>query len=227
MKLSVVVPLWNEADRVPQLVHGLRAVGFDELICVDGGSTDRTWEALGKQHGVTRIRASKGRGGQLNAGASLATGDALWFVHADATPPAAARTHIEKALRNPRVVAGAFQTWHVGDPPGNPWTAWTHLADLRSRISRHPYGDQGLFVRTQVFRELGGFANIPLMEDYELSRRLAKVAPTARIRERMTVSDRRFRGAPLASLLTMWTFPALFRLGIPPHRLSKLYKDLR
>ena len=121
-------------------------------------------------------------------------------------------------------MAGAFRTWHVADGRNVPWL---HLADLRSRYSRLPYGDQALFVRREAFWRAGGFPGQPLMEDLELSRRLRRIGRIAIAPASVRVSGRRFLDRPIREALLVNSFPLLYRLGVAPATLARLYRDVR
>jgi hypothetical protein len=153
----------------------------------------------------------------------------LLFLHADVSLPPDAAAWVADALADPGVVAGAFRTWHQADVPGvRSWvTPFLHLADLRSRVTRLPYGDQALFVRRAAFDAAGGFPDQPLLEDLELARRLRRVGRIVTVPARVQVSARRFLRRPLRSLVTMRVVPLLYRLGVPPRTLARLYGDPR
>lgn len=228
-KISVVIPTLDEEARIEGCLRRLCGdPGFTEILVVDGGSSDRTVALAGAFQGVTVLRGPRGRGPQMNAGAAVATGDVILFLHADVELPDDAVNRMVQILADAGTVAGAFRTWTVDDRGRSPWLApWLHLADLRSRYSGLPYGDQALFVRAAVFRELGGYAPIPLMEDLDLSRRLRaiggiRVAPVS-----VTVSGRRFVERPIYYFLVINFLPLLYRLGVPPHVLAKLYANVR
>jgi hypothetical protein len=124
-------------------------------------------------------------------------------------------------------VAGAFRTWTVADE-APPWFApLLHLADVRSRVTRYPYGDQALFVRAHVFRAIGGFPEIPLMEDLELSHRLWKHGRIARCPASVRVSGRRFIARPIVYTALVNVFPLLYRAGVSPRTLARLYAQVR
>jgi glycosyltransferase involved in cell wall biosynthesis len=155
--------------------------GISEIIVADGGSRDASLEIARRYPEVRWLDAPRGRGPQQNAGARAASGEVLLFLHADVRLPEDAAAHIRRALADQRVVAGAFRTWTVRDEvdarsersrmPG----ALLHLADLRSRYTGLPYGDQAIFVRREAFDTIGGFPEQPLFEDLELSRRLRRI----------------------------------------------------
>lgn len=227
LRLSVVIPALNEEDRIAAQVRRTAALeGVDELIIVDGGSSDATRERIPSLPKVRAMEAPRGRASQQNAGARASTGDVLLFLHADvALPPDAAR-RVAEALADPGCVGGAFRTWTVADRPT--WLGpLLHLADLRSRATRLPYGDQALFVRRTAFEAVGGFPEQALMEDLELSMRLRRWGRLARVKARVTVSGRRFVARPLFYAAVMNLFPALYRLGVSPATLAKIYGEVR
>jgi hypothetical protein len=134
---------------------------------------------------------------------------------------------VAHVLEDPDVVAGAFRTRTVADGARSWVTPFLPLADLRSRATRLPYGDQAVFVRRVAFERVGGFPEQPLMEDLELALRLRRLGRIARVPAAVTVSGRRFAARPLASLLAMRTFPVLYRLGVSPRVLARLYGNPR
>ena len=225
--ISVVMPVLDEERRIGAALSDLAALGgLHEVIVVDGGSTDRTVE-IARSAGARIVIAPRGRGPQLNAGAAAATGDILLFLHADTTLPSDAAVHVRRALARPDVIAGAFRTWTVADEP-RPWFApLLHLADIRSRITRYPYGDQAMFVRTSAFYAAGGFPDMPLMEDLELSRRLSKQGRIHTCAASVRVSGRRFVARPFVYTTLVNVFPLLYRAGVSPHALARLYRQVR
>jgi len=163
----------------------------------------------------------------MNAGADAATGDVLLFLHADVALPTDAARWIAEALRDPGCVAGAFRTWTVNDD-GRGWFApLLHLADLRSRYTSLPYGDQALFVRAEAFRRLSGFPEQPLMEDLELSLRLRRLGRVRTMPAKVRVSGRRFLARPVYYTLAVNVFQRLYRRRLPPRVLASFYGDPR
>jgi rSAM/selenodomain-associated transferase 2 len=226
--ISVVIPVLNEERRITQRLRELATMeGIDEVRVVDGGSTDATLERARTFPNVTVLSAPRGRASQMNAGAEGARGAVLLFLHADVGLPPDAPRHISAALADPRVVAGAFKTWTVDDFGRSRLGPVLHLADLRSRYTRLPYGDQALFVRAEAFRAVGGFPAQPLMEDLELSRRLWRLGRIRTVDARVTVSGRRFLARPVFYFLAVNGFPLLYRLGVSPHTLLRLYQHVR
>ncbi len=219
--ISAIVPTLDEERALGPTLARLAEVGVDELIVVDGGSVDGT-EGVARAHGARWVRARAGRGSQLDAGAEVAAGEVLWFVHADCRVPRGAAARIREVLARPGVVAGAFRRRHVGAtrPVVRSGLA---LMDLRSRWTLHPYGDQALFLPARVFREVGGFRGLPLMEDLDLCVRLRRRGRIAIAPEAVEVSARRYDARPVRATLAMIAFPALFLAGVPPPALARLY----
>lgn len=162
----------------------------------------------------------------MNRGASAAQGDVLLFLHADTQLPRSARRSIENALSDRRAVGGRFD---VGFDSPSAWAGTiSTFMNYRSRLTGICTGDQAIFVRSTVFREMGGFADIPLMEDIEFSRRLKHHGKHVALRERVTTSFRRWeRRGPLKTVLLMWALRSLYWLGVAPGRLHSWYGTVR
>jgi rSAM/selenodomain-associated transferase 2 len=162
----------------------------------------------------------------LNAGAEACRGDVLLFVHADTRLPQSVKTSIESALADGLVVGGWFDVQFDSDSP------WSRLIstfmNLRSRLTRISTGDQAMFVRRNVFEQLGGFSDIPLMEDIEFSTRLKRRGPIIALHDTVLTSFRRWerRGA-LKTIALMWTLRFFYWVGVSPHRLARFYPAVR
>lgn len=221
--VAAVVPALDESGRIAALVDRLRTFDLAELVVVDGESRDGTG-AVARERGATVIAAPRGRAAQMNAGAAAVRADVLWFLHADVEAPEGAVDALRRVLRDPAVVAGAFHTRTTDDPTPESSPAWLRLADLRQRRTRLPYGDQGLFVRTAVFRAVGGYdERLRMFEDVDLARRLWRHGRVEILDPPLRVSSRRFRARPLHSLVAMNLFPLAFRVGMDTHTLERWY----
>jgi rSAM/selenodomain-associated transferase 2 len=227
MTLTVVIPTLNEVENIGPRLRELAEMRVDEVIVVDGGSTDGTLERVRQSPAARLVQAERGRGTQLNAGAALATSEVLLFLHADVRLPPDAPTHVMRTLDEPGVVAGAFRTWTLPEPGRRPLGPLLHLADLRSRYSSLPYGDQALFLRRAVLQQVGGVPELPLLEDLTLSRRLAQLGTIRTCQARVKVSGRRFQARPFFYAAYMTVTPALARVGVPIPTLARLYGNVR
>ena len=209
----------GDTKRMPGL-DGLRAVSIALVMLAHS-------RALAAFPKVRVLPSERGRARQMNTGAQAATGRVLLFLHADVQLPKNAATWIARALASADVVGGAFRTWTISDSGGWWPGPLLHLADLRSRYSSLPYGDQAIFVRADAFRAIGGFPDQPLMEDLELGRRLRSVGRLVTVPARVQVSGRRFEARPFYYTLLVNVFPLLYRLGVSPQRLAQLYGNPR
>ncbi len=222
--ISVIIPCWNEAAVIETTIASARLIA-DEVIVVDSESLDGT-SALARRAGATVIQAARGRGAQLAAGAVASRGDTLLFLHADAQLPSSARRAIERALSDPTIGGGNFK---LRFEPADPWArVFARVNHERRRWLRIYYGDSGLFVRRTVYEQIGGFRPLPIMEDYDFVRRLERAIRTVYITDlEITASARRFAARPLRTL-TIWTvIQTLASSGVSPHRLARLYADIR
>jgi hypothetical protein len=188
--LSVIIPVLNEAKRIANLIRILSRHNPSEIIVVDGGSADATVVEASKA-GATVIFSSRGRAAQMNAGAALATGENLLFLHADTTPPENFPKLIADTLNRPGTSAGAFRFELVGDFGAAPLIEY--LVNLRCRCFQTPYGDQGIFMRRSAYRFLGGFTNLPVGEDLDLTHRLRKMGKIRATKASAPTSARRWQ----------------------------------
>ena len=224
MRLSIVIPTLNEAEQIAATLGAAAAPGV-EILVVDGGSADATVD-LARAAGATVLTAGRGRARQMNAGAAAADGDALLFLHADTRLPAGFDAAVAAALADPAVVGGRFD---VRLEPSTPWLDLVAaLINRRSRWSRIGTGDQALFVRRAVFEAMGGFPDLPLMEDLAFSIALKRRGGIACLRQTVATSSRRWlRDGPLRTVLLMWWLRFLFWCGVPAERLKRRYADTR
>lgn len=221
--ISVIVPVLNEAARLSAFLRELqRVLPGAEIVVVDGGSTDGSGAAAAGVPGVRALRARRGRARQMNAGAAAARADTFLFLHADTRLPAEAAAALREALADPAVVGGRFDVRL--DNPRLPFRAIETLMNWRSRLTGIGTGDQALFVRATTFRALGGFPDIPLMEDVEFSRRLKRVGRLARLRARVVTAARKWeRDGLWRTILLMWSLRFLYFVGTDPTWLHRRY----
>ena len=222
LRLSIIIPVLDEAEylatTLPALAR-LRRAGH-EIVVVDGGSRDDT-RRRARPLADRVLVAGRGRARQMNAGAASATGDVLLFLHADSLLPADADAAVARGLE--RSCWGRFDVrlW------GREWSFRIIEAfmNLRSRITGIATGDQAMFVTREAFERVGGFPDIPLMEDVAMSRRLKAVARPACLRQRVVTSARRWRTHGVArTVLLMWRLRLAFALGADPRRLARHYE---
>lgn len=228
MLVSVIIPALNEAENIAACIAAARrdyAPAEVELLLVDGGSTDGTPELAPPD--VTVLHSPRGRAVQLNRGAAAAHGDLLVFCHSDSQLPTGWREAVIEALSDPAVSGGTFQTQSL---PAN-WffkvrNRWVYPA--RWQIM---FGDQAQFMRRATFEQVGGFPELPLMEDLELSRALHKVGKLIRIRPELRVitSSRRFleRGCIRQWLLNIWNTTRYLYLGATAEKIAASYRSSR
>ncbi len=246
MTITVVIPTLNEEWTVPLALSRTVGMGFDELIVVDGGSHDRTREivtafsfaqVVGVQHSsfstqhsalplFTFVTVPPGRARQMNAGAAISKGDVLLFLHADTRLPSDARQAIERVLEDPACLGGRFDVRFERDS-GLGWLI-SRMMNLRSRWTGIATGDQAIFVRRSVFEQLGGYSDLPIMEDVDFTSRLKRAGLVAALRSKVITSYRRWDACgPLRTILLMWALRFLYWIGISPHSLSRLYGSVR
>ncbi|MFQ5354802.1 MAG: TIGR04283 family arsenosugar biosynthesis glycosyltransferase, partial [Thermodesulfobacteriota bacterium] len=192
-----------------------------EVIVSDGGSTDRT-VTLAERAGARVVSCAPGRGEQMDRAAAEAHGEVLLFLHADTRLPEGWRLHIERALSDRRVVAGAF-TLKIDSP--SPWFRVVEfVARQRARYFGLVFGDQALFVRKDLFLSIGGFRGLPLMEDVDCVKRLRSAGVVAMLGESVFTSPRRWTsGGAAKNTLKNWLFLLLYRAGVTPARLYRWY----
>jgi rSAM/selenodomain-associated transferase 2/rSAM/selenodomain-associated transferase 1 len=217
-RLSVVIPTLNEAANIEGTLANVGEAPDVEVIVVDAHSRDGTAE-LARAHGARVVTCPPGRGRQMNLGASAATGEILLFLHADTRLPDGFDRHVRRLLAVPGAVAGAFELAIDGSQPS--LRVIVRLANWRSRRLHMPYGDQAIFIRADTFRRVGGYPDLPVMEDYELVRRVRRLGRIVIAPAAATTSARRWRalGVWRTTLLNQITI-ILYNLGFSPTRFA-------
>lgn len=226
MKISIIIPTYNEEKTIEKLMATLESVrGRCEILFVDGGSIDNTLQLLGNKYPV--IHSEKGRAKQMNQGARESTGDVLFFLHCDSELPKTAIEDIEKVMKKYR--AGCF---------GIAFHSWNFFMFTCRIISNHRvfdrkvmFGDQGIFVERRLFFEVGMFPEIPIMEDYQFSLTLKEMGEKLGMtKHRIYTSDRRFQGNTITKLKIMWKMNrlrAMYRKGVSIDVIAEMYRDVR
>ncbi|WP_419784039.1 TIGR04283 family arsenosugar biosynthesis glycosyltransferase [Maridesulfovibrio sp.] len=225
LKISVIIPAYNEAETINSCIANVKKNCEEncEIIIVDGSADGSTLSAV-DDSGVKLIASPPGRAVQMNYGAQKAEGDILLFLHADTTLPPAAGTLVRKALNAPCATAGAFKLGFDTHQRSLKWIAY--IADLRCRIERVPYGDQAIFISRSNFEKLGGFPEIPLMEDVEFFQNIKRQRlEIVILKESITTSARRYLAAgPLCCALRNTFLRLLHFWGVKPLTLKKMYR---
>ena len=224
MHVSVIIPTLNEEIALPGLIDALRRIDHSsELIVADGGSDDRTCEVAGAADRL--VTTAKGRGAQQAAGASIATGEVLWFLHADSTPNANSVSAIRDALVDPSTVGGNFTLRFEGDSQAA--RTLTRIYPLFRPLGLC-YGDSGIFVRRQTYEAVGGFSPLPLFEDVDLVKRLHRAGRVVRLPCVLKTSCRRFDHRNVLGMFAHWTvLQILYWLGVKPDWLARRYAPIR
>ena len=224
VSFSLILPTLNEADCVAEAIAAARRLGPCEVIVADGGSTDDTLARASAADLV--LSGPRGRAAQMNHGAAHARGDILVFLHADCALEAGALAIVRRTLSRPGVVAGCLRMTVTAG--GLVYRLIDAAATMRVRLTGIVYGDQGLFVRRDVFARVGGFPALRFMEDVFISRALRRRGRVVVAPARVFVSDRRWRKVGVVrQTLRNWTLTALAIAGVHPDRLARYYPALR
>jgi rSAM/selenodomain-associated transferase 2 len=225
VKVSIVVPALDEAAGIGAVLRALQPFRKEgaELILVDGGSRDGT-ERIAAPLVDRLVSGYRGRARQMNAGAQVAKGEVLWFLHADTLAPPRALSAIRASLSRGRRCWGRYDVRFSGSHPLLRVVAAS--MNLRSRLTGIATGDQGIFVVRDVFLEIGGFPEIPLMEDIEISRRLKRRSWPICLSEALTTSSRRWEvGGLVRTIALMWWLRLAYFFGADPGRLVSHYRE--
>lgn len=227
-KISIIIPVLNEAAVIASVVGQLQTAENVEIIVVDGGSLDGTVEivetlAVKAFSNLKLLTTPPGRAIQMNAGSQIATGDILLFLHADTQLPAGFDGWVRRVLSQPRTVAGAFELGITGSMLGLRWVEWG--VKWRSHYFKMPYGDQAIFLNASTFWEVGGFPQIPIMEDFELVRQLQQRGRIAIAPVNVMTSGRRWQKfGVLQTMLINQILIIAYLLGVSPTTLANWYR---
>ncbi|MFO7910566.1 MAG: TIGR04283 family arsenosugar biosynthesis glycosyltransferase [Desulfotignum sp.] len=227
MNISVIMPVFREAKTINAFLETVQTIfpaPAHEIIVVDGSPEGDTLAAVALPW-IKKIHSVRGRARQMNQGAAMAKGDILLFLHADTMLPGDAPKLITHVLSGEKdMVGGAFSLGIDDDRIPLKIIEW--FANLRSRLTRVPYGDQSIFLRKDYFDRVGGFLEIPIMEDLELMTRTRKQGCRIHIlKQKSTTSSRRWKKEGIAiCTLRNWLIRLLYHFGVPADRLAALYK---
>jgi len=221
--VAVILPVLNEEDVLPDLLQRIQSWGADEIIFVDGGSSDHTPQLLAAS-GVKWMHGRPGRAVQMNMGASEVQCSIFLFLHIDTVISSSCIESVKDAMNDPDVVGGRFDVQLSGRHPAFRMIEW--FINWRSRITKISTGDQAMFVRRDVFRHLGGFLDIPLMEDVEFSRRLKRQGRITCLWQQVMTSSRRWeKHGIVRTILLMWWLRFRYWIGTNPAVLKRHYVD--
>ncbi|MFS0515249.1 TIGR04283 family arsenosugar biosynthesis glycosyltransferase [Nostoc sp. UIC 10607] len=221
-RISIIIPTLNEAGNIKEAIATTQPNTNIEVIIVDGGSKDDTIE-IAESLGVKVISSSPGRAAQMNTGAVAATGEILLFLHADTCLPIEFDDMVRTALQQPGTVAGAFKLRIDASLLSLRWVEWG--INVRSHFFQMPYGDQAIFLTKAIFQEIGGFPELPIMEDFELMRRLKRIGQIVIIPTPVITSARRWlqKGVLKTTLLNQIVITA-YLIGVSPERIRRWYR---
>ncbi len=218
-KITIIIPTLNEATEIAKTLAAIRPLDA-QVIVADGGSEDETVN-IALSFCVTVINAPRGRGIQMHKAAQIASGNVLWFLHADSTPSPGSLNEINRSLENPKVVGGNFTIRFGGESRSARFMTWFYP---RIRSIGLMYGDSGIFVRREIYEKIGGFKPLPLFEDLDLVYRLRRAGKVVNLDAEIVTSSRRFENRAFAPVFLRWViYQCLYWIGVSPHRLAKAY----
>jgi len=226
--ITIIVPIYNEEKTIRDFVYNLYClhnIKEHEVLFVDGGSTDKTKEILDElsYFGYSyHLSDKKGRANQMNYGAKIAKGATLWFIHCDSVLQ---KDVIEKVLACPTEVGCLKIRFYP-----NSFPMWVNslVSNMRASITNLAFGDQAIFLTKKVFNEIGGYKDMPLMEDYKLSEDLSALSYKITVIDSpITTSTRRYKNHTVKTMWQMQQYQKMYRRGVPVEEIAKMYKDVR
>jgi rSAM/selenodomain-associated transferase 2 len=230
VQLSAIIPTFNEEATIEKTLDAIsRLVNVDEVVIVDGGSTDKTVELI-KNYGLKKPfkliefgEANRGR--QLHEGTGHAAHEIFWFLHADTRPSQGCAREIKKYMKYEEIVGGNFQVLYDG---GSRWARFMMWLHPQLQAIGLVYGDSAIFARRSVYEKIGGYKPIPVLEDADFAKRLRRRGEFRFLTKAVTTSSRRFQqGAFLWSFMKWSVFQSLYWIGVPVRALVKIYNTLK
>lgn len=223
--ISIVIPIYNEEKILSEHSPCFKNLSqYAEFIFVDGGSTDMSIK-LASTFGKV-LSCQKGRAIQMNYGAQCAMFDTIFFLHADSIISTFTLLSIERQVKENDFIGGCLT--QLIDKNGIIYRIIEAQGNLRAKLSKIFYGDQGIFVRKDIFLKIGGFPEVPIMEDVLFSRKLRNAGKTIVLSDKIVVSPRRWERKGILKTTLLYNFIiVLFRLGCPLEKIKLLYDDLR
>lgn len=222
--ISIIIPTLNEEGNIKAVINSIQSHNI-EIILVDGGSEDQTL-LIAKSLDIKVVVSSPGRANQMNTGAMVASGEIVLFLHADTRLPTGFDDMVRRTLAKPGIVAGAF-TLHI-DAPDWGLRLVEFGVKWRSHLWQMPYGDQAIFLTKDVFQKVGNFPQIPIMEDFELMRKLKSLGKIYLLPTPVITSPRRWlkKGILQTTILNQIIVIA-YLLGLSPNRICNWYRQER
>jgi len=224
MKITIVLPIYNESSTIAAMQRQLDSLpGEWEILFADDGSSEDTIQKIGSRHRV--LRSPKGRANQMNHGAANASGEILWFLHCDSRIPMDAHAQIRAAAEQ-GTTCGCVHSGVAYD--GSFMGCNAYLSNRRAKKGI-AFGDQGIWIKKAVFEEMGGFPDLPIMEDYEFSLRMQRSGiPICQLPGQIITSGRRYeKRFPLITMWQMFYLRCLYRRGVDILEIARRYRDIR
>ena len=224
MKITLILPVYNESKTVGRMLRQLETLPGDwEILFADGGSSDDTLAQIGDRFRV--LHAPKGRANQMNFAAAQASSDVIWFVHCDSLLPRDAHRQICEAIET----GAQWGCFHIGFDYDGPFMGCNTYFSNRRAKKGIAFGDQGIWIKKEVFQSMGGFPNLPIMEDYEFSLEMQRRnIPICQLPGKIITSGRRYeKKFPLLTMWQMFYLRCLYRRGVDIQEIARRYKDIR